>query len=111
MLEKAKREVKEKTEMAHGMAEAYVESKGLNTDAAGLEGTFTTLATGAVTLIVAIYIVAQISDVMPTPANADLASATNTTLSTAGSAFTLGAVALIVLVAAVILGLVGGFRR
>jgi|GEM_PF-6559310 uncharacterized membrane protein len=76
---------------------------------AGFEGTFVGIATGAVTLIIAIYVFSQIVDVMPTPTNSDLANSTNTTIKTAGSAFNLGAVALIVLVAAMILALVAGF--
>ncbi|GAA0304008.1 hypothetical protein [Halarchaeum salinum] len=76
---------------------------------AAIEGTFTRIVSASVTLIIGIYIFAQISSTMPTPENNQLANATSTVTSTTGSAFTLGAVAVIVLVASVILGLVGGF--
>ena len=76
---------------------------------AAIEGTFTKVVSGAVTLLVGIYIFAQISNTMPTPENPELANSTETVVSTTGSAFTLGATAIIVMVASVILGLVGGF--
>jgi hypothetical protein len=76
---------------------------------AAIEGTFTKVVSASVTLIVGIYVFAQISNTMPTPENESLANATSTVKSTTGQAFTLGAVAVIVLVASVILGLVGGF--
>ncbi|RYJ15016.1 hypothetical protein ELS19_14365 [Halogeometricum borinquense] len=76
---------------------------------AAIEATFTRMVSAAVTLIVGIYVFAQISSTMPTPSNPELANSTNTVKSTTGNAFTLGSVAIIVLVASVILGLVGGF--
>jgi len=76
---------------------------------AAIERTFTKVVSASVTLIVGIYVFAQISNTMPTPENESLANATSTVKSTTGQAFTLGAVAVIVLVASVILGLVGGF--
>lgn len=76
---------------------------------AAIEGTFTRMVSASVTLIVGIYVFAQISSTMPTPSNNELANATSTVKATTGNAFTLGAVAIIVLVASVILGLVGGF--
>ena len=80
-----------------------------STTYAAIEGTFTRMVSAAVTLIIGIYIFAEISDTMPTPDNSELANASDTVQSTTGSAFTLGAVAIIVLVASVILGLIGGF--
>lgn len=76
---------------------------------AAIEGTFVKVVSAAVTLIIGIYVFAQISSTMPTPQNNQLANATSTVKSTTGSAFTLGAVAIIVLVASLILMLVGGF--
>lgn len=76
---------------------------------AGINQAFNMVVTAAVTLIVGIFVFSQISDTMPTPANNDLANATDTVESTTGDAFTLGAVAIIVLVASVILGLVSRF--
>jgi len=78
---------------------------------AAIEATFTRMVSAAVTLIVGIYVFAQISSTMPTPENSELAQATNTTTATTGNAFTLGAVAILVMVASVILGLIGGFGR
>lgn len=89
-----------------GLAETLGEE---STAYAAIEGTFTRMVSAAVTLIIGIYVFAQISGTMPKPDNAQLANATSTVKSTTGSAFTLGAVAIIVLVASVILGLVGGF--
>lgn len=74
---------------------------------AGITGTFNMVVAAAVTLIVGIYVFSQISSTMPTPQNAELANATSTVKSTTGNAFTLGAVAVIVLVAALILSLIG----
>jgi len=76
---------------------------------ASIEGTFTRMVSAAVTLIVGIFVFAEISNSMPTPDNNQLANATDTVESTTGNAFTLGAVAIIVLVASVILALVSGF--
>jgi hypothetical protein len=78
---------------------------------AAIEATFTKMVSGAATLIVGIYVFAQISSTMPSPSNTELANATETVKSTTGNAFTLGAVAILVLVAAVILSLIGGFGR
>lgn len=63
---------------------------------------------GAATLIVGIYVFGQILNVMPQPETAEMANATNTTVATVSSGFTLGAVALIVLFASIILGLIAG---
>jgi len=73
---------------------------------AGIADTFTGMVAAAVTLIVGIYVFSQISSTMPTPQNSDLKNATDTVKSTTGNAFTLGAVAIIVLVAVVILALI-----
>lgn len=78
---------------------------------AAIEATFVKMVSAAATLIVGIYVFAQISSTMPTPSNTELANATSTVKSTTGQAFTLGAVAVLVLVAAVILSLIGGFGR
>lgn len=74
---------------------------------AAITGTFNAMVAAAVTLIVGIYVFSQIASTMPTPENAALANATDTVKSTTGDAFTLGAVAVIVLVAALILSLIG----
>jgi hypothetical protein len=74
---------------------------------AAMTGTFNAVVAAAVTLIVGIYVFSQISSTMPTPENSELANATETVKSTTGNAFTLGAVAVIVLVAALILSLIG----
>lgn len=117
-------DVRTAAELQQRIADAYAEKKfdeldeeiGLadtlgedSTAYAAIEQTFTRMVSAAVTLIIGIYVFAQISNTMPTPENAELANATNTVESTTGDAFTLGAVAIIVLVASVILGLVGGF--
>lgn len=109
-LQKYKESASQIRQMATAVAEKKLAEWGItpDSDSALVSATFRMIAVGAVTLIIAIYIVAQISDVMPTPGNDELAEATNTTVDTTGSAFTLGAVALIVLVAALILNLIGG---
>jgi len=73
-----------------------------------LEMTFTRMVSAAVTLIVGIYVFAEIADTMPTPDNTDLANATNTVEGNTGSAFQLGAVAVIVMVAVLILNMISG---
>lgn len=78
---------------------------------AAMSGTFLAIVSAAVTLLVGIYVFAEISDTMPTPENAELANATSNVKSTTGSAFQLAAVAIIVLVAGLILSLVGGFGQ
>ncbi|WP_435128397.1 hypothetical protein [Halobaculum sp. D14] len=62
----------------------------------------------ATTLLVGIYIYSQVIGVMPTPESSQMANATNTTIATTSQAFTLGAVALIVLMATVMLLLITG---
>lgn len=62
----------------------------------------------ATTLLVGIYIYSQVIGVMPTPESSQMANATNTTIATTSQAFTLGAVALIVLMATVMLALIAG---
>lgn len=74
---------------------------------AALAATFNTIVAAAVTLLVGIFVFSEIADVMPTPANNELANASDTVQGTTGNAFTLGAVAIIVLVATLILGLIG----
>lgn len=100
-------------------AQVYLFRKGLESEymrettadatrvEAAITSTFNAVVAAAVTLIVGIYVFSQISDTMPTPENQDLANATETVESTTGDAFTLGAVAVIVLVAALILSLIG----
>lgn len=78
---------------------------------AAIEETFLRVVSAAVTLIVGIFVFAQISSTMPQPDNSELSNATNTVESTTGDAFILGAVAVIVLVASLILALIGGFGR
>lgn len=75
---------------------------------AAINGTFMAVVSGAVTLLIGIYVFSQISSTMPNPSNSALNKSTNTVLSTTGSAFQLGAVAIIVLVAVLILSLVSG---
>lgn len=75
---------------------------------AAITGTFNAVVAAAVTLIVGLYVFSQISSTMPTPENTELANATDTVKSTTGDAFTLGAVAVIVLVASLILSMIGG---
>jgi hypothetical protein len=89
-----------------GLDESLGEESGTY---AAMEGTFVRVVSSAVTLIIGIYVFAEISGTMPTPENSNLANATDAVLNTTGSAFQLGAVAVIVLVAALILSLVGGF--
>jgi hypothetical protein len=72
-----------------------------------LAATFNTIVAAAVTLLVGIFVFAEIADVMPEPENNSLANASDTVQGTTGNAFTLGAVAIIVLVATLILGLIG----
>jgi len=96
----------EKVDEELGLAETLGEDSQVY---AAIEGTFTRMVSAAVTLIVGIYVFAQIGNTMPAPENPELANASDTVMSTTGNAFTLGAVAIIVLVASVILGLVGGF--
>lgn len=60
----------------------------------------------AVTLLVGIYVFWRIEEVMPRPESAELANATNTTIATTAQAFELGAVAIVVLFASLILGLI-----
>ncbi|QIB75724.1 hypothetical protein GL213_14440 [Halogeometricum borinquense] len=117
-------DVRTAAEIQQEMADLYAERRWDEVDAelsigerlgedsqvyAAIEATFTRMVSASVTLIVGIYVFAQISSTMPTPSNPELANATSTVKGTTGNAFTLGAVAVIVLVASVILGLVGGF--
>lgn len=78
---------------------------------AAISGTFTGVVSGAVTLIIGIYVFATISSTMPTPSNPAMANASETVKATTGQAFTLAAVAIIVMVAALILALISGFGR
>ena len=70
-------------------------------------GTMKVVAGGA-TLIIGMYVLSQILGVMPAQATPEMANATNSTVATVSSGFVLGSVALIVLFASMILGLIGG---
>lgn len=67
-----------------------------------------TVVGGASTLLIGLYLFDEIIGVMPTPEQEGLANATNTTIATTGQAFTLGGVALVVLMASVMLVLISG---
>lgn len=63
----------------------------------------------AVTIVIMIYIISQITDTMPEPTDTDLSNTTDTTISTFGSTMELATVALIIIVAGAILFYVRDF--
>lgn len=64
------------------------------------------ITAAATTLLVGAFILSEIIGVMPTPESDQMANATNQTIATTSNAITLGAVALIVLVASIMLILI-----
>ena len=76
---------------------------------AGISEAFNALAVAAVTLFVCIFVVSMITDSISLEEGDPFYESMGTVETTTGDAFTLAAVALIVLVASIILWLVRGF--
>jgi hypothetical protein len=76
-----------------------------------ITGVMQLVGVSAVTIVVLIFVISAIFDAMPTPSNADLANTSTTVIETTSSAFNLGTVALIIIVAGAILYYVGRFGQ
>ena len=87
--------------------EAMPEGKLKNT----LAGTVQELGVVAVTLFIIIYIIAEITEVIPDLSNSSFNETLTTVETTTGAALAFMAVAMIIAVASVMLGLLGGFNR
>lgn len=76
-----------------------------------IAGVMQLVGVSAVTIVVLIFVISAIFDAMPTPSNANLANTSTTVIETTSSAFNLGTVALIIIVAGAILYYVGRFGQ
>jgi uncharacterized membrane protein len=76
-----------------------------------IAGIMQMVGVAAVTIVVLIFVISAIFDAMPTPSNADLANTSTTVIETTSSAFNLGTVALIIIVAGAILYYVSRFGQ
>lgn len=76
---------------------------------ASIAGIMQLVGVTAVTIIVLLYVISEIFNVMPTPTNEKLNETSTTVMNTTASAFNLGTVALIIIVAGAILYYVSRF--
>lgn len=89
------------------VAEKYAEEK---VGVAGQTGTVMTVVTIGITALIGILVYAEIDEALPTPADANLSSSQDDVTEGFGSAMELVPVVLIVLIAAVVLGVVQRMR-
>jgi len=75
------------------------------------EGNVVQMVVVAATLVIGIFVVAEINGAIPSIGNADLSTARNQTVTNVGSGFQLGAIIPLVIAAAVIMMYIMGLRR